>query len=93
MRRMLPPEMSINVLFFAAAKDAVGKASLVVHAAGKRVDQLLQELTTQHPVLAQIADSMMVAVNQEYADMDQLLKAGDEVALIPPVSVCALYCR
>jgi molybdopterin converting factor small subunit len=31
-------------------------------------------------------DSIAVAVNQEYAKADVVLKDGDEVALLPPVS-------
>ena len=30
--------------------------------------------------------SLMIAVNDEYADDDQIIEHGDEVVLIPPVS-------
>jgi molybdopterin converting factor small subunit len=41
---------------------------------------------------ASLWDSLAVAVNQEYARPGDVLKDGDEVALLPPVSggVCGL---
>lgn len=38
--------------------------------------------------LASIEGNLIVAVNQEYTEREQLihLKAGDEVAVIPPIS-------
>ena len=38
------------------------------------------------PVLAGISPSLSIAVNEEYATDERILKPGDEVALIPPVS-------
>ena len=38
------------------------------------------------PLLGPLADRSLLAVNAEYADDARLLAAGDEVALIPPVS-------
>ena len=52
--------------------------------AGSRVADLVASLRAipglelpEHPV---------VAVNQEYAELDRPLESGDEVALIPPVA-------
>ena len=38
--------------------------------------------------LAQIEKSILIAINQEYVGSDQTvqLKAGDEIAVIPPIS-------
>jgi molybdopterin synthase catalytic subunit len=40
----------------------------------------------RYPGITQRPDSLVVAVNQEYADHLHILREGDEVALIPPVS-------
>lgn len=40
----------------------------------------------RYPGITQRPDSLVIAVNQEYADHLHTLSDGDEVALIPPVS-------
>jgi molybdopterin converting factor small subunit len=53
------------------------------------ITELFEMLETRHPTLKKkrILTSVAVAVNLEYADMDDgQIKAGDEVAIIPPVS-------
>ena len=49
---------------------------------------LLQGIVAAWPQLAPLADSMVLAVNEDYVDMDSglTLRAADEVALIPPLS-------
>jgi molybdopterin synthase sulfur carrier subunit len=79
--------MSVNILFFASAKDVVGTASLMMEADGWTIEMLLKELQRQFPRFEQLNDRFLIAVNQEYADMNHVLKDGDEVAVIPPVSV------
>ena len=46
---------------------------------------LKMQLETAYPKLHELS-SYMVAVNNEYALPNLLLKPGDEVAIIPPVS-------
>ncbi len=84
--------MHVNVRLFAALRERAGS------------DQLELEL----PESANVADALaqmrgltdglrvVMAVNHEYADTDTRLHAGDELALIPPVSggaVDALHVR
>ena len=47
---------------------------------------LIQHLSAQYSGLFHNLDTLVVAVNGEYASMSHVLKEGDEVALIPPVS-------
>lgn len=47
---------------------------------------LLDQLCAEFPALANARASVAVAVNREYVNPDYVLSAGDEVALIPPVS-------
>ncbi len=79
--------MQVKVLAFAWAKDALGSEQTEVDLPeGATVDGMLRRLGESHPGLAQRADALTVAVNEEFVDTDCILKAGDEVALIPPIS-------
>ena len=79
--------MKIKVLFFASCRDAVGHKSCDWEIAeGCRVADLQRELVAAYPQLAAVQQMLSVAVNAEYAGSHTVLKAGDEVALIPPVS-------
>jgi molybdopterin converting factor subunit 1 len=77
--------MRIKVLYFGVLKDLAGhRYAEMEMAEGESVADLLR----QHRKLASVAvwDSIAVAVNQEYARAADVLKDGDEVALLPPVS-------
>ena len=50
------------------------------------VFDLINAIRTQYPNLAPSDVQIVVAVNNEYASEQLLLKNNDEVALIPPVS-------
>lgn len=73
-----------KVLFFAHLRDAVGEEFLRIDASGKSVGELKAELAAIYnlPKL----DSVMTAVNEEFAQDDEVIQDGDEVAFIPPVS-------
>ncbi|MBO0936577.1 molybdopterin converting factor subunit 1 [Fibrella sp. HMF5335] len=75
-----------NVLLFGITRDLVGQNRLAVQLPdNSRVADLMTVLHQQYPTLAGI-QSILVAVNSEYADADQILSPTDEIALIPPVS-------
>lgn len=79
--------MRVRVLFFGVLKDLAGKSSDVLDLQdGVSLRDLLAHYETQIPRLKETLPSIALAVNQEYADPDATLKAGDEVALLPPVS-------
>ena len=50
------------------------------------MEELKAALTAASPALAPLLPVTRVAVNQEFALSDTVIRAGDEVALIPPVS-------
>ena len=84
---LLRLDMKIKVLFFASCRDAVGRRSCDWEIAeGCRVADLQRELVAAYPQLAGMQQVLSIAVNAEYAGSHTALKAGDEVALIPPVS-------
>jgi molybdopterin synthase catalytic subunit len=75
----------MRVTLFAAARERAGKSVLEVALPdGANVDALLKAVTTQFPALASL--SLRVAVNEEFAVGSDVIPAGAEVALIPPVA-------
>jgi molybdopterin converting factor subunit 1 len=75
--------MRVRVLYFGVLKDAFGRASDGLELAeGASVADLLRVVRGSEGFW----DSIAVAVNQEYAKSSDVLKEGDEVALLPPVS-------
>ena len=50
------------------------------------ITALLEVLKQAHPDLGSLSETLIVSVNKEYATYDTILKNGDEVALLPPVS-------
>ncbi|HSP63415.1 MAG TPA: molybdenum cofactor biosynthesis protein MoaE, partial [Pyrinomonadaceae bacterium] len=50
------------------------------------VESALTQLLADYPALARFGNSLLLAVNQEYALPDRKLSDGDELAVLPPVS-------
>jgi molybdopterin converting factor subunit 1 len=79
--------MQIRVLYFGVLKDVMGQRSVMMEVAdGSSVGELLALHRSSGEGSASVWDSIAVAVNQEYARAEDVLKGGDEVALLPPVS-------
>lgn len=79
--------MIIRVRCFAATREIVGASELSVDLPeGSTLIQLISRLHGQFPQLQTLTELLLFSVNQEYASTDKRLTAGDEVALIPPVS-------
>ncbi len=78
--------MQISILLFGIARDIVGKSELKLEVdEGCDVAQLKATIIEQFPRF-ELLKHLAVAVNNEYAKSDCLLRQGDEIALIPPVS-------
>jgi molybdopterin synthase catalytic subunit len=79
--------LRINILFLGPAKDLARceTASLDV-AGGTTVAGLRQLISERFEGLSPALESVRFAVNEAFAADDQLLQAGDEIALIPPAS-------
>jgi sulfur-carrier protein len=73
-----------KVLFFAHLRDAVGEEFLTIDASGKTVAELKAELASKYDLPKM--DTVMTAVNEEFASNDEVIRDGDEIAFIPPVS-------
>jgi molybdopterin synthase catalytic subunit len=79
--------ITVNVLFFGAARDASGveEAKLNLDPPHDSQNALEQVLTT-YPALRRFGNSLLFAVNQEYARQNREISDGDELAIFPPVS-------
>ncbi|MCM3567136.1 molybdopterin converting factor subunit 1 [Neobacillus mesonae] len=73
-----------KVLFFAHLRDAVGEESLEVEAGGKTVAELKAELAGKYDLPR--LETVMTAINEEFAANDEVIQDGDVIAFIPPVS-------
>jgi MoaE-MoaD fusion protein len=79
--------MQIRVLFFGILKDLAGKPSdLLDLPENATLGDVLNYYEQAIPRLKATKASLAMSVNQEYAGPGTRLKAGDEVALLPPVS-------
>lgn len=75
--------MQVRVVPFGVLKDWLGASPAMVELSeGASVAELLGKLSLPEPALRGIA----VSVNAEYAQAAQVLREGDEVGLLPPVS-------
>jgi sulfur-carrier protein len=93
-RVQIPATMiQIKILFFASAREAVSglaETSIKVKE-GCTTNELRKILADQYPRLADMVlnqDILTLALNEEYVatGQDPVLKDGDTVALIPPIS-------
>jgi MoaE-MoaD fusion protein len=80
--------MLVRVRLFAILRERAGAEALELELGeGATVDDVLAAAAGQRGLEELLARlPVAVAVNREYAPRDQRLAAGDEVALIPPVS-------
>jgi molybdopterin converting factor small subunit len=78
--------MEVRVLLFASYADAFGSSSVMVTLReGGTVRELLakvKEMAVGHS----LPPAPLIAINQDYAAAGEVVRAGDEVALIPPVA-------
>jgi molybdopterin synthase catalytic subunit len=82
-----PQTIRVRLLYFGAAREEVGgeQEQLEVRTPATAAS-VFAEVLNAHPSLRRFGRSLLVAVNEEYAGMDAPVRAGDEVAIFPPVS-------
>ena len=86
----------IRVLFFASLREAVGRSEIEiplpdrsVGGPGYGLERLMAELRCRldgSAYGALVAENVRIAVNREMVEGAVTLKAGDEVAFLPPVT-------
>ncbi|WP_174612775.1 molybdopterin converting factor subunit 1 [Virgibacillus ihumii] len=74
----------VDVLFFAELQEAAGSNKVTVEADGLTLMELKKNLLNTYELNG--LDKAMIAINEEYAQNDAVLRTGDTVAFIPPVS-------
>lgn len=70
---------------FGITKDILGGRETALESDVKTVASLRAQLQDQYPALRNLR-SLMIAVNNQYAEDDTEISETDEIALIPPVS-------
>ena len=84
----MPAPGPINLLYFAALRERMGKASELVELPAEVSDigRLRAFLEASRPALKGVLASVRFAVGDEFVTSERKLEPGDVVALIPPVS-------
>lgn len=83
----MPPFRQLEVLLFAAAREAVGAGVVTLDLPVEAtVADLRKELMRQWPQLAPLAQRSLIALDGAYAADQTRLAAARHAALIPPVS-------
>jgi molybdopterin converting factor subunit 1 len=76
----------MKVLAFGIVKDIFSDSIVSVDLKDDAtIDELRTLLEGKYPRLNQLG-SYMIAVNNQYASINEVIHEGDEVAIIPPVS-------
>lgn len=74
----------INVLLFAHLRETIGKDALHIDQSQMTVAEIKDWLMARYPTLA--LETVMSAVNEEFAMDHTVVKSGDHIAFIPPIS-------
>ena len=79
--------MRARVLFFGMLKELVGRsADDAEFPEGTDLRAVFESYALRYPALRDMARSIVMARNQEFAELSTKLAEGDEVAFLPPVS-------
>jgi len=80
--------MKVQVLFFGATAEAVGKREFEFSLDENiNADKARAEILEVFPSLRKnFGNSLLLAVNQEYANGDEIINNGDELAIFTAVS-------
>lgn len=74
----------INILLFAHLQESIGESKLSVDLSDYTVGQIKEWMETQYPQVS--LQHVMTAVNEEFAIETTVVKEGDTIAFIPPIS-------
>jgi molybdenum cofactor guanylyltransferase len=79
------PALEIKVQYYALLREQAGRSDETLSTRARTPRELYVELAARYPFTLS-ADMLRVAVNAEFGDWTQPLKAGDAVVFIPPVA-------
>ena len=79
--------MTVSVLFFAQARDRAGCSECVLELPeDSRISDALARILGAYPGLAPLAPHLAIAMDGELVPQDTPVRAGAELAMLPPVS-------
>lgn len=79
--------MKIDVRFFAQAQDLVGSEFVEIELPDEcDVAQLRTTLRERFPVLEPIAGSLLITIDNDYAENSRRIAESQEITCFPPVS-------
>jgi molybdopterin synthase catalytic subunit len=79
--------IAVRVLFFGAARDAVGQSEVLLGFNGPiSASSAFAQVIDAYPELRRFGRSLLFAINEEYASPEREVGDGDELAVFPPVS-------
>lgn len=79
--------MRIKVKLFASFRDIVGaKEEELEMPEGTTVQALLEDYIRRFPKMDRFREHIILSVNREYGASARVLRDGDEVSFLPPVS-------
>lgn len=79
--------MKVKVKLFSAFREIVGtKEEDLDLPEGVTVNGLLDEYVRRFPALDRYREHIILSVNREYGAPTRVLREGDEVSFLPPVS-------
>lgn len=81
--------ITITVRLFATLKEITGQESLELEFDGEpTVEELMRRVAERVPEIKEVLETrrVFISINQEMAQKNDIVKDGDEVALLPPFS-------
>lgn len=79
--------VKVHLLFFAVLRDITGRSENVVDLPdGSTAGDVWRSLRDQHALLRDYVKPPMIAINENYASAEEILRDGDELVFIPPVA-------
>jgi len=79
--------MRAEVQLFAAAREAAGRSIVEIDIApADTAADVIQTLANQLPEISALLPSCRLAVDDSYVRQEEVIPAGSDIALIPPVS-------
>src|SRR4030042_1078591 len=76
-----------RVLFFATLRDKTGTREITIDfPTGSTIAEIKKMVLKKYPSIRQIMDTMIVALNHEFAFDEDVVPNEAEIAMFPPVS-------
>ncbi len=80
-------EVEVRVRYFGRAREIVARGDeRLTLPEGSSVAEAAEALGAAHPSLAPYLPNCSFAMNERYARKHEALRAGDELAVIPPIA-------